>query len=31
MSMKQYENIKSRVQTLIEVKNDLQIRLEELV
>lgn len=31
MSMKQYENIKSRVQTLIEVKNDLQIRLEALI
>ena len=26
-----YENIKSRVQTLMEVKNDLQSRLEELV
>ena len=26
-----YENIKSRVQTLMEVKNDLQGRLEELV
>lgn len=26
-----YENIKSRVQTLIEVKNDLQSRLEEFI
>ena len=26
-----YENIKSRVQTLMEVKNDLESRLEELV
>ena len=26
-----YENIKSKVQTLIEVKNDLESRLEELV
>lgn len=26
-----YENIKSRVQTLMEVKNDLQGRLEELI
>ena len=26
-----YENIKSRAQTLMEVKNDLQSRLEELV
>ena len=26
-----YENIKSRVQTLMEVKNDLEGRLEELV
>ena len=31
MSMKQYKNIKSRVQTLMEVKNDLESRLEELV
>ena len=26
-----YENIKSRVQTLMEVKNDLQSRLDELI
>ena len=26
-----YENIKSRVQTLMEVKNDLESRLEELI
>lgn len=26
-----YENIKSRVQTLMEVKNDLEGRLEELI
>lgn len=26
-----YENIKSKVQTLIEVKNDLESRLEELI
>ena len=26
-----YENIKSRVQTLMEVKNDLESRLDELI